>query len=63
MPGKSMFSRPIGMFLFVVAIVIGVLYVMYPAMFRNEEGESFVHPVPPLVVGEDDDGYHYREEC
>lgn len=69
MPSTSMLSSPIGMFLLGVAVVIGVIYVAYPVLFRNEEGEPFKHPVPPRDVdgtekgGEYPKGYHYREEC
>lgn len=70
MPTKSMFSRPIGIFLVVVASVIGVIYVMYPSFFNNEEGESFIeHPVPPRTFDEETTenpypkGYHYQSKC
>jgi hypothetical protein len=57
------------MFLLGVAVVIGILYVVYPVLFRNEEAEPFKHPVPPRDADEPDKdgeypkGYHYREEC
>ena len=69
MPSTSMMSSPIGMFLLGMAVVIGVIYVVYPVLFQKEEAESFKHPVPPRSAGGDEKdgeypkGYHYREEC
>lgn len=57
------------MFLLGAAVVIGVIYVINPMLFREEETEPFRHPVPPRNAdgtetdGEYPKGYHYREEC
>jgi hypothetical protein len=63
MPVKSMFSRPIGIIILLFAIAIGIIYVVYPGMFKDAEGFTS-HPVPPSGdMDDNDDVYHYKKKC